>query len=133
MLTSTLKRMKSEGALLTQEQMDTSILRDEYKNWRPICDSESVRLLECENYVFADSVLLLGGKGRPEKWIKRYDTTVDWLSSTSEVRLKTIHGRPFQYHWDITKGITIAQMLPRIKKMIDDIAWGTQAIFNTEL
>ena len=125
MLSSTLRKMRSEGALLTQERLNTSLLMDnQYKNWRPICDSESVRLLECENYVFSDSVLLLGKKGTPDKGIKRYNDSVNWLSSSSDVRLKTIHGRPFQYHWDITKGITTAKMLPRIKKLIDDKAGG---------
>ena len=124
MLARVLKKMKSDSALLTQEHMNTSILRDDYKDWCPICDSESIRLFECENYVFSDSVLLLGKRGKPEKWINRYNNTVDWLEKTSGVRLKTIHGRPWQYHWDITKGITTAEILVRIRKMIEEKAGG---------
>ena len=127
------RMLQVERALLTQERLDTSFLTTtQYKDWQPICDAESVRLLECENYVFSDSVLLLGKKGTPEKWIQRYNDTIRWLSSSSDVSLKTVHGQPFKYHWDITKGITTAKMLLRIKKLIEEKAGGgTQAFFNT--
>ena len=121
-LSRVLYQMKSDHAL--KGYINTSILKDDYKAWCPIGDSESIRLFECDNYVFSDSVLLLGKRGKQQTWINKYNTTVDWLAKNSEVRLKTVHGHPWQYHWNINKGFTTAELLARIKELIDEKAGG---------
>ena len=63
MTASAIQMMQAQGDLQLKEMPDLEFLTTpKHRNWRPICDAETVQILECENYLFSDSVLKLGKK-----------------------------------------------------------------------
>ena len=92
-----------------------------------------VNLWECDIYLFSDSVLKLGKKksgNAQEKWIAKYEEELKWLPKDSDLRLKTIHGQSFRYHWNVEAGATTADMLKKIKKLVDEKAGGDPSKFQ---
>ena len=131
MIASAVKMMKAQGDLKLKEMPDPEFLTTNmHKDWRPICDAETVQFLECENYVFADSVLKLGKTKGASSWVKRYEQALWWLPKESDLRLKTIHGQSFKYHWDVESGATTAGMLIKIKQLVDEKAGGDPSKFQ---
>ena len=131
MIASAVEMMKAQGDLKLKEMPDPEFLTTNmHKDWRPICDAETVQFLECENYVFADSVLKLGKKKGASGWVNRYEQALWWLPKESDLRLKTIHGQSFKYHWDVESGATAAGMLIKIKQLVDEKAGGDPSKFQ---
>ena len=101
-----------------------------HTNWRPIADKECVEILECEYYLFSDSVLKLSKKGAAHKWEGHYKAALKWMQKETDLRMNTIHGKPFKYHWDVESGITTAQMLTKVKRLVDEKAGGDPSLFT---
>ena len=130
MVVSAVDKLRAQGDLLLQEIPSPGFLASaEYTQWRPIADKESVDLLECEQYLFSDSVLKLGKKGA-SKWESYYEEAIKWMQKETGLRMRTTHGKPFKYRWDVESGITTAGILPKIKKLIDEKAEGDPSLFT---
>ena len=94
-----------------------------------------VQYLECEIYLLSDSVLKLGkskkGGSAQEKWIAKYNNALGWMPKNSDLRIRTVHGQSFKYHWDVEAGATTAKMLDNIKRLIEDKAGVDPSNFKT--
>ena len=65
MASSAIYKIWAQGDLKLDHMPDSLIFSDsKYKDWRPICDAETLNLWECDIYLFSDSVLKLGKKRR---------------------------------------------------------------------
>ena len=106
MIAAAIEKLRAQGDLMLKQMPNLEFLTtNEHKAWRPICDANTVHILESENYLFSDSVLKLGRKGGTNKWVGRYEETLKWLPKESDLRLKTIHGQSFKYHWEVEPGL----------------------------
>ena len=47
-----------------------------------------MHLLECEHFLFSDSVLKIGKKGEAHKWVGKYEEALKWLPKDSDLHLK---------------------------------------------
>ena len=96
MIASAVERLHAQGDLMLQKMPDQQYLKTAcYTQWRPIADKESVNFLECECYLFSDSVLKLGKKGT-SKWESYYEEAIKWMQKEAGLRMRTIHGKNLQ-------------------------------------
>ena len=130
MVATAIEKLHAQGDLMLQDMPDQQFLtKATHTNYLPIADKECVDILECEYHLFSDSVLKLGKKQPAHKWAGYYKEAITWLHK-SDLRLRTVHGKPFKYHWDVEAGITTAGILRKVKKLIEDKAEGDPSRFT---
>ena len=134
MTATAILNLRRQGDLILNEIPDSLFFtKGDFQKWRPICDAETLNLWECDIYLFSDSVLKLGtkkGGDATQRWVNKYQDGLAWLPKSSDLRLKTIHGQSFRYHWDVEAGATTSGLLKNVKRLVNEKAGGDPSKFK---